>query len=189
MRPIECCPLFQPAAEHVGTVRCRALVSRTEARILAASDPSAAAALLNDAAEQLRHSPYEAALWDVLLDCSALARATGDRASAGLLAQEVHSSAAMHGAGMAMARACAEMAIAGRRPRASARSSTALTPTERRVAALAADGLGNREIAAELFVSRKAVEFHLTNVYRKLGIGSQQRAPRQAAVRAAIAGA
>ena len=72
--------VFEPAAERVGTVRCRALVSRTEARILAASDPSAAAVLLNDAAEQLRDSPYEAALWDVLLDCSALARAAGDRA-------------------------------------------------------------------------------------------------------------
>ena len=45
-----------------------------------------------------------------------------------------------------------------------------LTPSELRVARMAAGGRTNREIAQSLFVTPKAVEYHLANVYRKLGI-------------------
>jgi DNA-binding CsgD family transcriptional regulator len=48
-----------------------------------------------------------------------------------------------------------------------------LTPSERRVAELAASGLTNRDVAAKLFVSAKTVETNLTQVYRKLGIHSR----------------
>ena len=50
----------------------------------------------------------------------------------------------------------------------------ALTAAERRVAALAAEGLTNRQIAEQLLVSVKAVEWHLSNVYRKLEIRSRK---------------
>jgi DNA-binding CsgD family transcriptional regulator len=50
-----------------------------------------------------------------------------------------------------------------------------LTVSERRVAELAASGMSNREIASQLFVTVKAVEWHLSNVYRKLGIRSRTR--------------
>ena len=48
-----------------------------------------------------------------------------------------------------------------------------LTEAERRVAALAADGRHNKEIAAVLFISVRTVEANLTRVYRKLGVRSR----------------
>ena len=67
-------------------------------------------------------------------------------------------------------RATRELRAAGARPRRMAlMGSDALTPAERRVAALAAKGLLNAQIAENLFVSEKTVEGHLTRVYQKLG--------------------
>jgi DNA-binding NarL/FixJ family response regulator len=48
-----------------------------------------------------------------------------------------------------------------------------LTPSERRVAELAAEGLANKEIARALVVTVSTVEFHLSNVYAKLGVRSR----------------
>jgi len=48
-----------------------------------------------------------------------------------------------------------------------------LSPTELKIAELAAAGLTNPEIAARVFVSRKTVEANLARVYRKLGISSR----------------
>jgi DNA-binding CsgD family transcriptional regulator len=52
-----------------------------------------------------------------------------------------------------------------------------LTPSERRVAELAAKGLSNREIAETLWVTRKTVEVHLGSAYGKLGIKSRAQLP------------
>jgi DNA-binding NarL/FixJ family response regulator len=60
---------------------------------------------------------------------------------------------------------------APRRVRSEALAS--LTASEQRVARLAADGLTNRQIAEQLVVTVKAVEWHLSHVYRKLGINSR----------------
>jgi DNA-binding CsgD family transcriptional regulator len=49
----------------------------------------------------------------------------------------------------------------------------ALTPSESRVARMAASGMTNREIAQSLFVTVKTVEFHLGQAYRKLDISSR----------------
>lgn len=45
-----------------------------------------------------------------------------------------------------------------------------LTSSQLRIAMLATEGLSNDDIAAQLYITRRTVEFHLTNAYRKLGI-------------------
>jgi len=71
-----------------------------------------------------------------------------------------------------------ELEVAGARvQRAALRGADALSPSERRVVSLAIEGLTNRQIAEALFVTRKAVEWHLGNAYRKLDVRSRQELP------------
>ena len=53
----------------------------------------------------------------------------------------------------------------------------ALTPSERRVAEMAAGGMVNREIAQALFVTEKTVETHLGKAYAKLKVKSRKQLP------------
>lgn len=70
--------------------------------------------------------------------------------------------------------ALAELRLAGGR-RSANEASARLTEAERRVAECVARGLSNREVATELFISVKTVEFHLSRVYRKLDVASRSR--------------
>jgi len=91
--------------------------------------------------------------------------------------------AAACGAGGLVDEVRAELGAAGARPRTDALAGRgALTPSERRVAELAAGGLTNRDIAQQLFVTPKTVEVHLSAVYRKLGIASRRGLPTAMAV-------
>lgn len=54
-----------------------------------------------------------------------------------------------------------------------------LTPAERRVAALVAEGRTNREVAAALFLAERTVSSHLSHVYAKLGVRSRTELARK----------
>jgi DNA-binding NarL/FixJ family response regulator len=78
------------------------------------------------------------------------------------------------GADVLAARLLDDLVAVGGRPRSRARRGVeGLTPSERRVAELAAGGLTNRLIAQELFLSEKTIETHLASTYRKLEIRSR----------------
>jgi DNA-binding CsgD family transcriptional regulator len=74
-----------------------------------------------------------------------------------------------------------DLAAAGVRPRRPASGVDALTPSELRVARMAAEGLSNRAIAQALFVTVKTVEIHLSSAYRKLGVSSRTELPAELA--------
>src|SRR5262249_12710379 len=89
------------------------------------------------------------------------------------------------GAGRLAQRATDELRATGARPRrASLTGLEALTPSERRVAELAAGGMSNPEIAQAVFVTLNTVEGHLRHVYQKLSVGSRTQLP--AALQSAV---
>jgi len=55
-----------------------------------------------------------------------------------------------------------------------------LTPKELDVLSRVARGLSNKEISKELWLSEQTIKFHLTNIYRKLGVGNRTEATRYA---------
>jgi DNA-binding NarL/FixJ family response regulator len=55
-----------------------------------------------------------------------------------------------------------------------------LTRRELQILRLARDGVGNKEIARDLWITEQTVKFHLSNVYRKLGVSNRTRASRVA---------
>jgi DNA-binding CsgD family transcriptional regulator len=79
-----------------------------------------------------------------------------------------------------LAKSCnEELQALGARPRSVMLTGDAsLTPSERRVCRLAAEGLKNAEIAQALFVSLKTIETHLRSSYRKLDITSRVELPQ-----------
>jgi ATP/maltotriose-dependent transcriptional regulator MalT len=68
-----------------------------------------------------------------------------------------------------------ELAVAGGRRRRAREDPTRLTAQEQRIARLAAAGHSNKAIAGQLFLSIKTIEYHLAQVYTKLGITSRRQ--------------
>jgi DNA-binding CsgD family transcriptional regulator len=75
-------------------------------------------------------------------------------------------------------RARTELQASGERRQPDAALRRALTAHELKVARLVVDGASNREAASALYVSPKTIEFHLGNVYRKLGVRSRTQLAR-----------
>jgi DNA-binding CsgD family transcriptional regulator len=69
------------------------------------------------------------------------------------------------------------LAVGARPRRAALTGPDALTAAERHVAALAADGKSNRQIAQQLFITQATVETHLRHAFAKLGIASRADLP------------
>ncbi len=111
-----------------------------------------------------------------------LFRARGDRRQALEHLRSAHQTLAGMGAEPFRQRVAADLSRSGRRP-AAQRNPAPLELTEREqdVVALVAKGMANREVAAELYVSEKAVEYHLSNVFGKLGISSRRELRNRAA--------
>jgi len=128
-------------------------------------------ALLGESVAVLEGSPALLERAHSLAELGAALRRSGERTAARDPLAGALEIAVRCGARPLAARAGDELKAAGARPRRPWRTGVeALTPSELRVARLAADGQTNREIAVELYVTLKAVEGHLAHVYGKLGI-------------------
>lgn len=133
---------------------------------------------LKEALELLEPVPARLEHARVLVDLGATYRAAGKRAAARAPLLDGLALAARCGAVALERRARAELAAIGIRPRTTGRSGAeSLTPSERRVAELAAAGQTNREIAQTLFVTEKTVETHLGRAFRKLDVTSRRQLP------------
>jgi DNA-binding CsgD family transcriptional regulator len=145
--------------------RCRALMD----------DGDAADELSQDSIDRLGTVPVAADLaWSRLLYGEWLRR-RGRRQDARVQLRAAYESFAGWGAAPFAERARAELRATGETVRRRTTGAPSeLTPQERQVATLASDGLTNVEIATRLFVTVSTVEFHLTRVFRKLGITSRR---------------
>jgi DNA-binding CsgD family transcriptional regulator len=113
-----------------------------------------------------------------MTDLGAALRRAGQRAESREILRPALELAHRCGALALTERARTELITAGGRPRRLVLTGLdSLTPSERRVAQLAAAGLPNREIAQHLFITARTVEGHLTHTYQKLAITSREQLP------------
>ena len=139
-----------------------------------------AIALLQDAEAALADSPARLEHARALIDLGAALRRANRRGEARQPLSRGLDLADRCGATVLSERARHELRSLGARPRrARLTGLDALTPSERRVAELAANGLANTDIAQTLFVTRKTIEKHLSNAYAKLGVKSRDELPAQ----------
>ncbi len=126
-----------------------------------------AVAILEESQARLEHA-Y------AIADLGAALRRANQRRAARELLRRALELAQQSGARRLAERTHGELIASGARPRRLEQSGVeSLTPSERRVAAMAGDGLSNREIAQELFVTLRTVEMHLTHAFRKLDVSSR----------------
>jgi DNA-binding CsgD family transcriptional regulator len=133
-------------------------------------------ALLREAVEVLTDSSAKLEHAKARTELGAALRRANQRSEAREQLRHALELATICGAAPLAARAGSELLATGARPRRIALSGVAsLTPSERRVAEMAAEGPTNREIAQTLYVTQRTVEVHLTSIYRKLAISSRSQ--------------
>lgn len=168
--------------------RPAAVMARLEARLAAAEgDPATAIDLLARAVEQPSEADSPFSLAELEDDYGRLLLAARRRRSAIRWLRSAHDRYVDLGAQPFAQRCLRQLtdsgvrgpgAEAGREERGTepaGRSLAALTPQEHRIAELAAEGMTNQQIARVLFVSAKTIEYHLGNIFAKLGIASRRQ--------------
>ena len=136
---------------------------------------SADEAALQEAVDRLRDAPTRLELARALVDLGATRRRRGARRESREPLRAGHELALQcHARGIAE-HARNELAASGVHvERGDLARRDALTPSERRIAKMAAEGASNKQIAQSLFLTIKTVEMHLSNAYRKLDIRSRR---------------
>jgi class 3 adenylate cyclase/DNA-binding CsgD family transcriptional regulator len=147
-------------------------------------------ARIREAVTVLEPSPARLEHAYALANLGAALRRANHRAEAREHLRQALELAQRSGAILLAEQAQEELIASGARPRrVELTGAAALTPSERRTAAMAAEGMSNREIAQALFVTLRTVEMHLSNAFRKLDVSSRtQIAAVLAAEETALAG-
>jgi DNA-binding CsgD family transcriptional regulator len=163
-------------ARRHGAPRSLGLALRTAA--LVEDDGEQVLALLAEAERILEDGPAALALAHVLVSRGATLRRAGQRTAAQPPLRRGLELADRMAAAPLAETALDELRATGARPRRAATTGAdALTPTEQRVARLAAQGLTSAQIAQTLFVTPRTIQTHLTHTYRKLDITSRRQLP------------
>jgi DNA-binding CsgD family transcriptional regulator len=146
--------------------RCRALLS----------DGTTAEDLYREAIERFSRTRLRPDLARARLLYGEWLRREGRRVDAREQLRRAHDAFAAIGMEAFAERARRELIATGERVRKrNDEVRTELTPQEEQIARLARDGMSNREISAQLFISARTVEWHLGKVFTKLGITSRRQ--------------
>jgi DNA-binding CsgD family transcriptional regulator len=163
-------------AERVGALHSRI---RATTMLGLCSEPEPGLKLLARACELAESGPACVDGIRAWVELGAALRRANRRSEAREWLERAVDAAGEGGARTLYERARTELSATGARPRREAllRGPKSLTPSERRIAEMAASGYSNREIAQALFVTPKTIEYHLRNAFRKLEIERRQELP------------
>ena len=168
--------MAEAALAHARHWGAPTLVSRALCTLAMAIDGADQLAALEEAVAVLDGSPARLVRAEALADLGATLRRSQRRVDARPPLREALELARRCGAGGLAKRAYDELATTGEHVRHYTPIGVeSLTPSQRRVAELAASGMTNRQVAQALFLTVKTIETHLAAAYDKLGIRSRQQ--------------
>jgi DNA-binding CsgD family transcriptional regulator len=169
-------PRLEERTLAAGTDWALGVLARSRALL---SEGEAADALFREAIERLEHTRIRVELGRARLLYGEWLRREGRRMDARDQLRTAHGMFSQFGAEAFAERARRELLATGETARKrTGETQPVLTPQEAQIARLAADRQTNPEIAAQLFISPRTVEYHLRKVFTKLDISSRKELPR-----------